>query len=227
MDNSICKKVTSLLALYIEKKLDIENTLFIENHFKVCDTCYKKYLEMKEVMNNLHLDYVKLLDEFERMESDKIFNIREYESFYTNISPYIDDELSYNESIKFRRYLLKSKPARLELAGAYSLKNNIRHSIEMFKENSNINFSKKIIKKLKNESIDSFDKIYHRAAILLGIMVALLLFVTALMGLSYINESFAQNTDNDLFQTIEMPNNDDELVEFTFDGDNGALLSAK
>ena len=38
------------------------------------------------------------------------------ENFLENISPYIDDELCYDDSIKFRRYLLKSKQARTELA---------------------------------------------------------------------------------------------------------------
>ena len=77
----LCKKVISLLSLYIENKLDVEDKLFVENHFITCSDCYQKYLEMKEIMNNLHLEYQKLLNEFERIESNKMFNIREYETF--------------------------------------------------------------------------------------------------------------------------------------------------
>ena len=65
--------------------------------------------------------------ELKKAESEKIFSIREYEAFHQNISPYIDDELCYEDSIKFRKYLLKSKSARNELASAYGLKNNIKY----------------------------------------------------------------------------------------------------
>ncbi len=229
MENSVCKKVISLLSLYIENKLDIEDRILIENHFEICPDCYNKYLEMKEVMSNLHFEYEKLINEFDKIENGKMFNIREYESFYNNISPYIDDELSYNDSIKFRRYLLKSKPARNELANAYNLKNNIKHSVAIFKNNTNINFSKKVIKKLKNENHDSFDKIYQRAAIMLGIMVSALLFITMVMGFSYISENSMQTQANNTqpFSEIPMSENDDELVEFTFDENHEALLTAK
>ena len=91
MNNPLCKKVISMLSLYIENKLDDDDRLFIENHFLECSSCYQKYIEMKEIISNLHFEYEKLLNEFERIESNKMFNIREYEMFYKNISPYIDD----------------------------------------------------------------------------------------------------------------------------------------
>ena len=116
-----------MLSLYIEHKLCESDRLFVENHFFKCKSCYQKYLEMKEIINNLHFEYEKLLNEFDRIENDKMFNIREYETFYNNISPYIDDELCYDDRVKFRKYLLKSKPARVELSNAYILKNNIKN----------------------------------------------------------------------------------------------------
>ncbi len=227
MENPICKKVISMLALYIDNKLNDEDKTFVENHLLLCQKCQNKYLEMKDVMHNLHFEYEKLLDEFEKIETDKMFNIREYETFYENISPYIDDELCYNDSIKFRKYLLKSKPARTELANAYKLKNNIKHSVAIFKDNVNVNFSKKIIKKLRNENIDSFDTIYKKAAVMLGIMMPLLLFLFIFMGFSYINDTFAKGNESEITNSIEFPNNDEEYVEFTFDENNEALITAK
>jgi len=215
-----------MLSLYIENKLDDDDVFFIEEHFLKCSECYQKYLEMKEIINNLHFEYEKLLNEFERIESNKMFNIREYEVFYKNISPYIDDELCYEDSIKFRKYLLKSKPARAELADAYSLKNNIRHSVAMFKDGTNINFSKKIIKKLQDENKDSFDNIYKRAAVVLGFMLFSLLFVSVYVGFNYVNESFAKEASDEVVQSLNFPN-DEDLVEFTFDENHEALLTAK
>ena len=222
----LCKKVISLLSLYIENKLDVEDKLFVENHFITCSDCYQKYLEMKEIMNNLHLEYQKLLDEFERIESNKMFNIREYETFYKNISPYIDDELCYDESIKFRKYLLKSKPARTELAGAYELKNNIKHSVASFKNDLNINFQKKIIKQLREERRDKFDNVYRRAAVVLGFMISSLILVSIYMSVNYINDTFAKVPKTEVVNTIEIPN-EDSMTEFFFDENNKSLITVK
>ncbi len=225
MNNPICKKVISMLALYIENKLDETDRLFIENHFFKCRSCYEKYKEMKEIIDNLHFEYEKLIDEFEKIEANKIFNIREYEHFVENISPYIDDELCYDDSIKFRRYLLKSKQARTELANAYGLKNNIRHSVAIFKDNTNVNFSKKVLKRLNSEHKDSFDTIYKRAAIVLGFMITSLIIFTVYMGISYFNESIAKESTQNTVESTIFPS-DEEYVEFIFDN-NEALLTAK
>lgn len=225
MTKPICKKVISMLALYIENKLDEADRLFIENHFLICQSCYGKYKEMKDIIDNLHFEYEKLLDEFEKIEANKIFNIREYENFLENISPYIDDELCYDDSIKFRRYLLKSKQARTELANAYGLKNNIRHSIAIFKDNTNVNFSKQILKRLNEENKDSFDNIYKRAAIILGFMITTLIAVSIYMGYSYITESQAKETNQNIIENVYFPS-DEDYVEFIFDNKE-ALLTAK
>ena len=225
VNKSVCKKVISLLSLYIENKLDLEDRIFVENHFIDCSDCYQKYLEMKEIMNNLHFEYEKLLSEFERIETNKMFNIREYESFYKNISPYIDDELSYDESISFRKYLLKSKSARAELAVAYGLKNNIKHSVADFKNGLNFNLSKKIVKQLKEESRDTFDNMYKRAAVVFGFMIFSLAIFSIFMGINYLNQSFAKVPEGKIVNTIEIPKEKD-MVEFFFDN-NEALLTEK
>lgn len=227
MNNLDCKKVTSMLLSYIEHKLTDEERLFVENHFRCCSDCYTKYLEMKEIVKNLHFEYEKLLKDFERVEANQIFNIREYETFYKNISPYIDDELSYDDSIKFRKYLLKSKQARNELANAYNLRNNIRHSTAVFKDNININFSKKIIKQLKNENKYTFDEVYKRAALIIGIMLSTLIIISFFVGFSYMTNSVAQaETVSNSDLKIEFPRQED-MAEFTFDYGPDALLVNK
>ena len=226
MENQICKKVASMLSLYIENKLDDEEKFFVENHFINCVSCYQKYLEMKKIVNNLHLEYKKLLDEFEKIESNQNFSIREYETFYNNISPYIDDELNYDESIQFRKYILKSKSARTELANAYKLKNNIKRSIAKLKDSSNINFSKRILKKLKEENKNTFDIIYQRAAIILGFTLSTIIIIGVYVSFNYIQEAFTQNGNKQVFQTIDFPKEKD-WIEFTYDKNNKALLTQK
>ncbi len=216
-----------MLSDYIEHKLSEEERIFVENHFAKCPDCYQKYLEMKDIIGNLHFEYAKLIREFEKIEQDKILNIKEYDSFFQNISPYIDDELNYDDSIKFRKYLLKSKPARQKLANAYVLKNNIKNSVFDYKNRLNINFSKKIIKELKNNSLSSFDVMYKRAIIYIGFLLSTFVIIAIYMGFHYISEYFDKGVEAPkLVQKIEIPN-EEEMIEFTFDMGKIPLLISK
>lgn len=221
-----------MLSLFIDDKLSDDEKFFVETHLLKCGDCYKKYIEMKTVMNNLHFEYEKLMDEFKKIDENNSFNIREYETFYNNISPYIDNELSYEDSIKFRKYLLNSKPARSDLAGAYNLRNNIKQSVENFKNKLNFNYSKKILKRLKNDNKEPFETIYKRAAIAVIIMITTLLIIS-FIGLNYMHKSVAHVKTGYLggaaeipINTIELPNEED-FIEFSFDENNEALLAAK
>lgn len=226
MNNPICKQIESMLCAYIENKLTLEEKIFVENHFKSCPSCHKKYIEMRQILNNLHIEYAKLMKELKESEEKKVFRIREYETFYENISPYIDDELCYEDSINFRKYLLKSKSARSELANAYSLKNNIKNSINDFKEKTNINYSKKIIKELQGKSFNFVENFYKNVAIFIGFLISTLILISVYLGFSYINEAFAQDTDNTIVKSIEIPN-ENEMIEFTFDEKNNPLIISK
>lgn len=220
-----------MLAAFIENKLDDENKFLVQAHLMKCQSCYQKYVEMKKVMNSLHIEYEKLMDELDKIEAENTFSIRDYDNFYENISPYIDDELSYEDSIKFRKYLLSSKPARKELASAYKLRNAIKQSISKMTNSLNINFSKRIIKKLKSEQNESFDNIYRRAAIALTVMLIALIIIS-FIGLSYMNKSFAHNKHHKLTQNAEKINviqfpKDEDFIEFYFDENNQPILTEK
>lgn len=219
------------MSYFIEEKLDDEDSFLVETHLMKCGECYKKYLEMKSIINNLHFEYVKLKDELNRIDSDNTFNIRDYEKFYNNISPYIDNELSYEDSVKFRRYLLNSKAARSELSNAYGLRNNIKNSVNTLKNNLNINFSKKIIKQLKNETPNSFEEMYKRAAIAIGISI-ITLSIISIIGFNYLQKSIAQERTHNNATSVETEDvfnfpNDDNYEEFTFDENHQALLTNK
>ncbi len=230
LENPVCRKVISMLSMFIEHKLCESDMLFIENHFYKCQSCYQKYLEMKEIINNLHFEYEKLLSEFDSIENNKLFNIREYETFYNNISPYIDDELCYDESIKFRKYLLKSKPARSELSNAYLLRNNIKSSVDSYKNGLNFNYSKKIINTIKNENKIPYAFFFGKTALVTSLTVFSILVLFIYFLLSHFNESYADDIDLEnghVIDTLAFPADEEDFVEFSFDGNHEALLSDK
>ncbi len=169
MDDLICKKVTSMMSLYIDDKLNDEHKAFVEEHFKNCPQCYQRYKEMKNIIENLKLSYEKIINKVENIETISLFNIREYEKFYNNISAYVDNELSYEEGIEFRKYLLKSKSARGDLKNIYTLQSNVKESISHCIEKSNVNLSKKIIKILKEENKPTPNRYFIKVAAVFAI----------------------------------------------------------
>ncbi len=222
MINSLCKKVTAMLSAYIENKLTPEERTFVENHFSECMDCRKKFYEMSEIIGSLHFEYEKMINEFDKIEANKIFNMKEYESFYKNISPYVDDELCYEDSLKFRKYLLKSKTARDELSNVYSLRNNIRKSAENFMDKSNINYAKKIIKKLKKEDKYLFPNIYKRAVIAIGFMISIITVLVLFISYTFFNKSFADTVVQKPETNIIFPDSEN-YIEFFFD-ENGNII---
>lgn len=218
-----------MLGAYIENKLPWNDVNFVKLHLKKCPVCYEKYITMKKVLKNLRFEYEKLINEFEKIEADRIFNIREYENFYNNLSPYLDDELNYDESIKFRTYLLKSKSARAELTLAYNLRNGIKESFETYKNGVRLNYAKNIIKKLKDENSSGLKYGYTKAAIIIGFSVFAMILLLLFFGRSEFHEAYAGYVPQSELKEIELfeiPNEDD-FIEFTFDESQKVLLTAK
>lgn len=159
-----------MISLYIDDKLNDEHKKMVEEHFALCPECYQKYLNIKSIIENLKLSYEKVLEKVEPIETVNLFNIREYEKFYRNISAYMDNELSNQESIDFRKYLLKSKSARSDLKNMYILQNQIKDSFTKCISHSRVNLAKKIVKKIKREN-QTTEQIIAKVAILLGLAI--------------------------------------------------------
>lgn len=169
MDALTCKQVDSMISLYIDEKLTDEHKALLERHFAQCPFCYQKYLNMKNIIENLKVSYEKIVKDVETVETANLFNIRDYEKFYNNVSAYVDNELDYEESIDFRKYLLKSKSARNDLKNMYIMQNHIKDSFTQCILNCEANLSKKVISELKKEQ--QVNKPYMKVAILFGLVL--------------------------------------------------------
>ena len=182
---------------------------------------------MKSVIKNLRFEYEKLLNEFEKIEAERIFSIREYDNFLNNISPYMDDELTYDESIKFRTYLLKSKKAREQLAIAFKLKNNIQNSFAEVTSGKQFSFEKMIIKKLKDEKEKSSHVTYYRkAAIFIGLMLPILLFLSAYYSFNYLKEKQEEKEALPIVKNVDYFEAKN-IEQFSFKEADEQLLSEK
>ena len=170
-ENQACKKVISLLSLYVDNKVTYSEREFVEEHLAFCPECYKKYMYLKQLIYSLKDSYRKVMEMAAARQKNTMFSIREHEKFMENLSPYIDNELEQSESFEFRRYLMKSKAAQKELRNTYFVQREIKDSFEKAKKNLKKDFSKAIAGEIKmKKTIPLRPKVY-KVAILAGLVL--------------------------------------------------------
>ena len=90
----------------------------------------------------------------------------------------------------------------------------------------NINFSKKVIKKLKEEDKNLFPNVYQKAAIAVGFIITILSIFAIFISFNHFNKSYAKSIPQKTGQNIIFPS-DEDWVEFYFDKDGNFLLADK
>ena len=152
INKSVCKRVSSMLSLYIDNRVTYQQRAFIEDHLSICKECHTKYLYLKSLIKDLKASYKQVLELAVKKQQQKLFNIREHEKFLENISPYVDNELDSKACFDFRKYLMKSKSAQNELKNLYFIQKKIHQAYEQTKNNLNSNITKNVISIIKEEN---------------------------------------------------------------------------
>lgn len=152
VNKAVCKRISSMLSLYIDNKVTYQQRAYIEDHLANCEECQKKYLYLKSLIKDLKASYKQVLELAVKKQQQKVFSIREHEKFMENVSPYVDNELEAKECFEFRKYLMKSKNAQKELKSIYILQKHMRHSYEKTKSTAkNVKIIDTITKNVINE----------------------------------------------------------------------------
>ncbi len=178
--STICEKVTALLALYIDNKLDIESKNFVAQHLEVCPDCYKKFVMLQQLIGELRSAYKELLNDSKLHENKIQFSIKEYENFHTNLSAYFDNELPLNESVNMKKYMIKFPNARKSLEELYKLHKIINTSVISVKKTFNGDFSKIICYRIQGKALDLKKQFWLKIAS----YACLLVVIAALIGSS-------------------------------------------
>ena len=82
-DKIICKKVSSMLSVYIDNKISDCERAFIEEHLANCENCYKKYTYLKSLIKSLKDSYKRILELSIKKQKRKTFCIKEHEALFT------------------------------------------------------------------------------------------------------------------------------------------------
>ena len=159
MENKvICKKVTSMLSLYIDNNLSANDMFFVKDHIAVCPACRKKYLYLKSLIKNLKDSYKQFVEFSKQKQKKNNFSIKEHEKFVSQISSYIDNELDADECFKFRKYLMKSKNAQKALKSTYIIQKAMKYSFNQTKKLASSEITHNVIKQI-NSKQSLFDSI--------------------------------------------------------------------
>lgn len=158
--NLTCTQVGALLSFYLDDRLNAQLKQFVTAHLDSCPICRAKFDALKNMVSNLKDVHEKI----STIKSDEQEHPSpQFVEFKTNLSAYIDNELSDDENIKIKKYIISNPKARKELEELYNLKKNLHGSFERARHHSKCDYSKLILRRIDmQEEIygpDSFVKV--------------------------------------------------------------------
>lgn len=159
--NLTCTQVSALLSFYIDDKLSCQLKQFVEAHLATCPTCRAKLDALQNMVRSLKDVHQRLADV--KTDSHEHPDSDQYNNFKTNLSAYVDNELSNEESIKIKKYVISNAKAREDLENMYKLKKVLSNSFEKTKNEAKDDYAKYILRRIDiHEEVygpDSFAKV--------------------------------------------------------------------
>lgn len=173
--NLTCTQVSALLSFYIDDKLSSQLKQFVEAHLATCPTCRAKLDALRDMVKSLKAVHEKIADI--KPEVSENPDSEQYSNFKTNLSAYVDNELSSDENIKIKKYVISNPKARGDLEDMYKLRKTLNNSFEKARNEAKDDYSRYILKRIDiHEEIyapDSFAKV-----------VALFIFILTLFTIT-------------------------------------------
>lgn len=168
--NLTCTQVSALLSFYIDDKLSFQLKQFVESHLEICPACRAKLEALKNMVQSLKEVHKKLAEIKPESEND---SNPQFDSFKVSLSAYIDNELSDEENIRVKKYVISNPKARQELENMYTLRKVLNNSFDKMKNEVKEDYSKYVLRRIDmQEEIygpDSFAKVVAFFIIVLAV----------------------------------------------------------
>lgn len=159
--NLTCTQVSALLSFYIDDKLSSQLKQFVEAHLATCPTCRAKLDALNNMVKSLKEVHEKLANI--KPEQQENPDSEQYNNFKTNLSAYVDNELSDEDNIKIKKYVISNIKAREELENMYKLKKLLNNSFDLARNESKEDYARYILRRIDiHEEVygpDSFAKV--------------------------------------------------------------------
>jgi anti-sigma factor RsiW len=171
-----------LISFYIDGDLSNSLKKQVEEHIASCSSCRAKY----DIIKSMLIDLKTNLYNKENTQQTTIEPVtsQQYRLFKDNLSAYIDNELTGDESLKVKKFTISNPKARKELEENYSIKRLINNSLKKTQTEVKHDFSRSVLKQLEPE--DELNLGFHPAIKLLIIFTVSVLVLTTSV-LFYLN----------------------------------------
>lgn len=138
-----CAQMDVLISFYIEGDLSKTLREKVEEHLRECSACRSKYDIIKTMIKELHESVENKSEEVSLSGASN-----QYRIFKSNLSAYVDNELSQDENIKIKKFTINNKNARKELEDTFNIRKLMNDSFQKTKLDAKQDFSKNILKQL-------------------------------------------------------------------------------
>jgi anti-sigma factor RsiW len=177
-----CAQMDVLLSFYIEGGLSKSLKNQVEDHLRGCATCRAKYdiiksmvVDLKTSLNINPQESSKSFDNFETVAHTQQYNL-----FQENLSAYVDNELSSDESVKVKKFTINNPKARKALEDSFSIKRLMNNSFNKTKSETKQDFSRSVLKQLELEEETNLE--FHPAIkFLIGFTLCVLILTTIVL----------------------------------------------
>ncbi len=174
-----CNQVGALLAYYIENKLNKQLTTDIEYHLSICPACKKKFMQLKNIKDKISNSSQKKSEQEKTIKNTET-NDKRYGDFKTNLSAYIDNELSSEENLRVKKFAISNPVARKDLEDIYNYKRLLHSSFTKTKNETKEDFTKNTLNQIyAMNNTNKFDKFY------LLMILFIIIMATALLGVAH------------------------------------------
>lgn len=171
--NLTCTQVSALLSFYLNDRLNDQLKQFVKTHLDLCPTCRAKFEALKDMVTSLKEVHEKV-SAVESEPKDSTLS-PQYKEFKTSLSAYIDNELSDEENLKVKKYVISNPNARQDLEHLYKFENVLHNAMEKAKNESKQDFSKFILKRIDIQEevygADSFAKVVSLFIIIFAVFI--------------------------------------------------------
>ncbi|MBQ4115356.1 zf-HC2 domain-containing protein [bacterium] len=181
-----CNQMDVLISFYIEGELSNSLKQQVEAHLSECPTCKAKFEIVDSMLKDLKESLLKKYENRSLYGADMEKNSVLTSSlglFKTNLSAYIDNELSNEENVKLKKYAISNPKARRELESNYNIRKLMNDSFRKCKNDLRGDFSKSVIKQLELDDDSNYEFI-HPVVKLIIVFTISVFIVTIIVLLS-------------------------------------------
>lgn len=179
--NLTCTQVGALLSFYVDNKLSTQLTQFVEAHLKICPACNAKCEALKLIVQNLRDAHDRISTRAQT--SENVPSNTQYDEFQANLSAYIDNELTDEENIKVKKYVISNAKARGDLEKLYNLKKVMHNSFERTRNEVKDDYSKFVLKRIDiQEEIYGPDSFARVVALFIAILTLFTISAALIFG---------------------------------------------